>query len=137
MIPRFSNKYQVDEQSGCWNWVAADIGNGYGVFWHDGKNILAHRFSYMVNVGELDSSLEIDHLCRNKKCVNPEHLEQVTRSENQKRRPYSKICEHNLAITTCVYCEPRHNAFLSKQWREKNKEHVAKLRRKRYLEGRG
>lgn len=63
---------------------------GYGYFMHDRKNWLAHRFAYFVITGELPK-LELDHLCRVRACVNPEHLEPVTALENKLRSPLSNI----------------------------------------------
>jgi hypothetical protein len=73
---------KVDKvDGGCWVWIGV-LNNGYG--WHGGK--LARRTSYMELVGEIPEGLELDHLCRNTPCVNPAHLEPVTRDENARRR---------------------------------------------------
>jgi len=71
--------------NGCWEWMAGFAGNGYGSFYLNGKRVKAHRFAYEVLVGIIPDGLEIDHLCRNSKCVNPDHLELVTHSENVRR----------------------------------------------------
>lgn len=70
--------------SGCWEWhkIAAD---GYGRLYRDGKTRLAHRESYELHRGPIPTGLHIDHLCRNKGCVNPDHLEAVTLVENVMR----------------------------------------------------
>lgn len=67
----------------CWQWTASTDGR-YGVFWADRK-VKAHRVSYEIHVGPVPEGLMLDHLCRNTRCVNPEHLEPVTRSENARR----------------------------------------------------
>ena len=71
--------------SGCWLWMASTARGGYGQF-NDGTTMVrAHRFAYTAFVGEIPDGLDLDHLCRNRWCVNPDHLEPVTRSENLRR----------------------------------------------------
>lgn len=70
---------------GCWNWTAAVNSKGYGCFAINGRSQLAHRVAYRALVGPIDHGMTIDHLCRNKLCQNPEHMEQVTPAENIRR----------------------------------------------------
>lgn len=69
----------------CWQWNGYIDKGGYGIAWLDSKNQYAHRIFYSHYNGEIDSKLTIDHLCRNRSCVNPTHLEQVSLSVNAKR----------------------------------------------------
>jgi len=82
-------RYVVPEpMSGCWLWIGALVGKGYGVLARGGKRggyLYAHRVSYEIARGAIAPGLEIDHLCRTKTCVNPAHLEAVTSAENARR----------------------------------------------------
>jgi hypothetical protein len=70
--------------SGCWEWSGVKRG-GYGQMRIDGCTLTAHRVGYELLVGPVPEGLDLDHLCRNRSCVNPAHLEPVTRSENVRR----------------------------------------------------
>lgn len=81
-------KYDVDLVTGCWNWNRRVCKAGYGMANRRGTGnppIMAHRLLYEIHVGMIPEGLEIDHLCRNRRCVNPAHLEPVTREENIRR----------------------------------------------------
>lgn len=65
-------------KKGCWEWAGNLSKDGYSKIWGTG----GHRISYQAYVGPIGMGLDIDHLCRNRKCINPEHLEPVTRKEN-------------------------------------------------------
>lgn len=69
----------------CWNWKAGHYKKGYGVFNLRDGAFPAHRISYTWLKGEIPEGLTMDHLCRNRSCVNPEHMEPVTQEENTKR----------------------------------------------------
>lgn len=76
--------------TGCWEWQRSLFPNGYGYIKHDGRGRGAHRVAYEVLVGPIPEGLELDHLCRNRRCVNPEHLEPVTKAVNQQRQGAEK-----------------------------------------------
>lgn len=91
---RIRRSVQVDDASGCWIWQPRAGTHGYGQMTRriSRKQVtsLAHRVSYEVFVGPIPDGLEIDHLCVTPKCVNPAHLEPVTRAENIRRRDARK-----------------------------------------------
>lgn len=83
---RFKTKYKKSP-NGCWEWTAYISERGYAKFSfpHNGYKTRpgnAHRYSYEKYIGKLRKGMTIDHLCRNRKCVNPKHLEQVSWQEN-------------------------------------------------------
>lgn len=69
----------------CWQWIGCVNSRGYGCVSVDGKVQLTHRVSYEIHTGPIPDGLQIDHLCRNKKCCNPSHLEAVTQKVNCER----------------------------------------------------
>lgn len=79
-IARFRSKTQRGE-NGCLNWTGK-LDNGYGRFWLAGKTTIAHRIAWQIANGPVPDGLQIDHLCRNRNCVEPTHLEPVTLAEN-------------------------------------------------------
>lgn len=87
MEERFLAKIDKDGENGCWNWTAGKHGRGYGHFYtgkhKSGKHMdFAHRASYKMYKGDIPEGLEVMHMCNNTSCVNPDHLELGTHSEN-------------------------------------------------------
>ena len=81
-LSRFFSKIQVNRQSQCWEWTASLTPQGYAQVSFRGKPAVAHRISYRAFVGVIPEGLVIDHLCNNRRCVNPCHLKAVTHQEN-------------------------------------------------------
>lgn len=76
---------KVEKTESCWLWTAGKYRNGYGAFWLGGGMRRAHRLAYADAKGTIHPGLELDHLCRVRNCVNPDHLEAVTRLVNTMR----------------------------------------------------
>ncbi len=89
---------------GCWNWTGWLTEGGYGGCNRDGHN-LAHRAVYSDVVGPIPAGLDLDHLCRNRQCVNPAHLEPVSRQENLRRSPL--VGRAHAAKTHCAHGHER------------------------------
>ena len=95
---RFFSKVSVTPT--CWNWTA-ETRNGYGQFWNGARLVNAHRWSYQVMLGDIPDGLHIDHLCGNRGCVNPFHLEPVKQAENNRRAKANRNnCKRGHEYTT-------------------------------------
>lgn len=123
----------VVTEAGCWEWVGS-CSNGYG-YWHDPvsrKKVRAHRYMYEQLRGPIPSGLTLDHLCRNKRCVRPEHLEVVSHRTNVLRgnapaglNSRKIVCPYGHELTTdydgkrrvCKICR----AYRAKRRRERRR----------------
>lgn len=87
----------------CWVWQGAQKGNGYGSVRSGGKSVAAHRLYYARAKGPIPEGLELDHLCRVRLCVNPDHLEPVTHAVNGQRCITAKLTAADVAeIRDCI-----------------------------------
>lgn len=82
---RFSSKV-LEVVSGCHEWQSTIHRDGYGKFWFDGKQVAAHRVSFLLHNGSLDAGKMVLHKCDNRKCVNPDHLYLGDAKQNAKDR---------------------------------------------------
>ena len=126
---------KVKKTEGCWLWLGAttskDIGNSYGRFYSGGKHVLAHRFSYTLLIGLIPEGLELDHLCRNTRCVRPDHLEPVTHQVNSIRGVFK-----NAKKTHCRNGHPynQENTYVYPSGRERACKLCMRAASKRYEE---
>ena len=84
----------VDASGDCWLWTGLLDRSGYGLATVQRRHRPAHRALYELLVGPVDPVLTMDHLCRNPPCVNPDHLEPVTRGENVRRGMAGRLKHH-------------------------------------------
>jgi hypothetical protein len=85
-IGRFWERIDVHQPAGCWEWRGAQIKGGYGqfaTFRHGG--FMAHRVAYELLIGPIAQGMQLDHLCRNRLCCNPDHLQPVSAMVNTHR----------------------------------------------------
>ncbi len=82
---RFWPKVEAGDPDYCWEWLSGGDGYGYGRFYDGERQVKAHRWAYEYLVGPIPEGMRIDHLCRNRGCVNPRHMEVVTHKENTLR----------------------------------------------------
>lgn len=85
-----SERYTIDKKTHCWNYVMSLSSGGYGQYYlylgkYKYKVTTAHRHFYENKYGKLAPGIQLDHLCRNRSCVNPDHLEPVSAAENKRR----------------------------------------------------
>lgn len=102
---RFWEKVKRWDPDECWDWTAGHSPEGYGRFnatWRVPG--YAHRFAYELLIGPIPDGYQIDHLCRNRGCVNPKHMEPVTQRMNLLRG--TSPSAHNARVTACIHGHP-------------------------------
>lgn len=99
-VQRFWAK--VDKTETCWIWTGSLNASGYGCVRIEGRSLRPHRVSYALEFGEIPAGLTLDHLCRVRSCVRPDHLEAVTHRENSRRGTSGDLLRARLlAKTSC------------------------------------
>ena len=89
---------KIDRTEECWTWIGKTYRGGYGRISRSGRQIAAHRAVYELLVGPIPEGLVLDHLCRNRRCVRPEHLEPVSLVENLRRGFAAALKEETVRI---------------------------------------
>lgn len=111
---------KVQKTEGCWLWTSQIEAKGYGRFRFNGRPVLAHRFSYELAYGPIPSGMEIDHLCRTRHCIKPEHLEAISHIDNLRRGNTFDIGSVHRSITHCPRGHPYNaeNTYHDKKGRQ-------------------
>jgi len=91
-----NDPYRIDTETGCWIWMRGK-GRHYGLLFNGEKHVLAHRHYYEFYKGKIPENMILDHKCRNRLCVNPEHLEPVTNAINIRRGIGAKLTDEEVA----------------------------------------
>jgi len=121
--------------SGCWNWLGGHFSDGYGTFWDNKRAVYAHKFSYEQLVGVVPIGLDLDHLCHNRGCVNPQHLEAVTHGVNVRRGLAPRLSKQRQTNKThCPYGHPYNE--INTVWVKNGRWRECRLCRKRYRQER-
>jgi len=128
VMVRFAEK--IEQADECWRWTASLDAHGYGQLW-DGKKLRkAYRIAYELHIGDIPEGLTLDHLCRNRWCVNPWHLEPVPMRVNHARGVAARThCKHGHRFTrenTYRTASGRHcrtcRAAAARRFRERHRE---------------
>lgn len=124
-IPSFSERFwaKVDKSGECWEWTGYKLKQGYGkytAYWSEGKqSTMAHRFAYEQTHGcRLAPDIELDHMCFNKACVNPDHLRLATSKQNKENRSGPQKNSSSGILGVC--------------WNKKSKKWQASVRHNKY-----
>ncbi len=126
---RFAAQIVPDQASGCWRWIGAHV-RGRGKLRQNNRERLATHVAWNLHRGEIPEGMVLDHLCRNVACVNPDHLEPVTQSENLRRG------DTGARLRAVMHCPSGHaydaaNTYVDKRGKRYCRA-CSNLRRKRY-----
>jgi hypothetical protein len=105
LLDRIKRRIAITEAA-CWEWLGAKTHNGYGQVWggHDRGTARVHRVVFELTRGPIPEGLVVDHLCRNRACCNPEHLELCTQGDNARKAPDAPFWVRKRA----THCERGH-----------------------------
>lgn len=106
---------KINKTKTCWLWTASITQDGYSRVRHNNKIVPAHRLIYEKIVGKIPTDKQLDHLCRQRNCVNPKHLEPVSLQENIRRGLTGKINNRTKEKTSCPQGHPydKVNTYIS------------------------
>lgn len=113
---RFWTKVAPAAWDECWLWTAGLNDSGYGKFRYRGRAERAHRVAYELMIGPIPDGLQLDHLCRVRRCVNPYHLDPVTTAVNTQRGDHSS----NNHMRKRTHCPSGHTYSPENTWRRSN-----------------
>lgn len=136
VFPSLTDRFwrQVTEGPGdCWLWTGDRTDDGYGLFSVHPARLGAHRWAYSLMRAEIPNGLDLDHLCRVTSCVNPWHLEPVTREENIRRALLRGTCEkgHSMADAILRKRAGRIARSCRPCTRDRQRNHMRKVRAER------
>jgi hypothetical protein len=106
MAKRLESRYTTNPVTGCWEWNGSIRRDGYGRWNFQSKTQLAHRVMFFVIKGYWPK-LKLDHKCRNRKCVNPEHTEDTTSAINNQRGLKAKLSQEQVNFIRASYTGAR------------------------------
>jgi hypothetical protein len=145
---RFWEKVVRDIDTGCWEWTGCRMWNGYGIIHGIVGNsyIYCHRLAYELCIGPIPNGLTVDHLCKNRGCVNPSHLDPVTFKENVLRGDSpsavgarSTHCKNGHLLQLSPFRSLRGSRYCpickkesEKKWRQENGDHFNSYNRSWY-----